>query len=371
MARKRTIHPSFSSGRVFSPAGTLLNESSYPLAGFAECEDDPGKGEGRYFYVGKVLSRTGGVVNGASNPPDKNNRFENYMPLLFRREGPIEWPHNDVELGFGTPAYYATKLVAMTNPSRADVDLPVFVAELKDLPGLVASEGGKLLRRIAKYNLRYQFAIRPLVSDLMSMLDFVQLTENRLKELKALQKGGLGRTRTLASGSKTSTKSVTPNSTYGLWYNATARHTTQGRVWGHVKWYPKTTFPATDAGLLSLARRSVLGLTIDGATAWELIPFSWLIDWYGSIGSYLQATRNIVPCRHTTPQIMIQKTTEYHVGQTGLRTYGWATQDFVERFVLKYRTPAEPSPIGARLPILTARQLSIVASLAVIQRKGY
>lgn len=371
MARTRVIHPSYGTGRVYNSAGSLLENSSYAQAGFAECKDDPGKGEGRYFYTFHVRSRSGGVVSGSRNPPNANNRFVNYMPLLFRREGPIEWPHSDAELGFGSHAYYATKLVASTNPSRADVDIPVFIAELKDLPGLVASEGGKLIRRIAKYNLRYQFAIRPLVSDLTSMLNFVQLTENRIKELRALSERGLGRTRTLATGSKTSTKTVTPNSTFGLWYDAKCRLTTNGRVWGHVKWYPDKNFPTTDAGLLSLARQAVFGLTIDGATAWELIPFSWLIDWYGSVGSYLQATRNIVPCKHTTPQIMIRKDTEFQADQAFLNNHGWSSSNFIERCDLKYRTPAEPSPVSARLPFLTARQFSILASLAVSRGKGY
>jgi hypothetical protein len=44
-----------------------------------------------------------------------------------------------------------------------------------------------------------------------------------------------------------------------------------------------------------LARKAVLGLTIDFATAWQLIPWTWLTDWCYDVSSYLKANRNIIP----------------------------------------------------------------------------
>lgn len=275
-------------------------------------------------------------------------------------------------MGLATDSYYASKILAMTNPSRPDVDIPVFVAELKDLPGLVYKEGGSLLRRIAKYNLRYQFAIRPLVSDLTSMLNWVSLVEQRKKELEQLGKNGLRRRRILDRASYSEKFVQTLNSDRGiLVQNHPITRSTTAEIAGFVRWFPTAGFPQTDASLLSAARRAVLGLTIDGATAWELIPFSWLIDWYGSVGTYLSATRNIVPCSHDNPQIMQHSSQEVTMKPVTFSDSYLTCSAYKLSAETKSRARATPSPITARLPCLTARQLSILASLVIVKAGKY
>lgn len=296
-----------------------------------------------------------------------NNSYSDYH--LGAARGPSTPAHLT---GFGSPTLseLASDLLAKTNPSRPVVDIPVFIGELGDLPDLVRKAGGSLLRRIAAGNLKYQFGIRPLVSDLTSMLNFADISAKRFKELKALQSSGLRRKKNLFSDSKTDSGALSLNS--GAFQpsisGAYTRVTSMNR-WGFVKWFPTGDFPAGDPALQKLARRAVLGLTVDGSTAWELIPFSWLADYFSNVGSLLKANRNIVAASHSTPLIMTRtKTTRTVV--PGVQSWDTAFGTYVETLETKERSQAIAT-LGAHLPVLSLRQMSILGSLVILRSGRY
>lgn len=276
-----------------------------------------------------------------------------------------------------TDTWLATRLVAMTNPSRADIDLPAFFGEITDLPKLVRDAGSGLLRKAANANIQVQFGILPLVKDATALLDFVDLVDKRMAELRALKKSGLRRTRTLFRGSANTMPGAqflaNSNPSQVIVYVKRAK-TTNLHAWGHVKWFPTGDFPTTDRTQLALARKAVLGLNRrnPSAAVWEVIPWSWLIDWYINIGAFLNASRNTVPCIHSTPQIMRERVTE---------ATDWISQssDFPVAFPVgsvirtrnesKTRRTASVS-LSARLPTLSWKQLSILGSLAILKNKG-
>lgn len=276
-----------------------------------------------------------------------------------------------------TDTWLATRLVAMTNPSRPDIDLPAFFGEFMDLPNLVRKAGDGLITKLADANLKVQFGVLPLVGDATVLLDFVDHVDKRLAELRALQRSGLRRTRTLFRGST----SVLPgaevflnSSPAQVIVKGKHQRTTDVRAWGHVKWFPTGDFPTTDRTKLILARKAVLGLTKGdpAASVWEVIPWSWLVDWYVNVGTFLNAQRNTVPCTHSVPEIMRTKST--------VSTH-WITTsaDFPGAFPVgsiirtkktsKTRRTATVS-LSARLPVLSLRQLSILGSLLVLKNKG-
>lgn len=354
--RVRTLYQTSITGTVHWDWDGSVSHPAGLTGMWAECIDTAPGGGGE-LTINKFRSE-GGFASGKSGW----YRYDNF-PLDATRV-----PHWDfvlatrASLGIPSDGALAAKLLAQTNPSRPVVDLPVFIAELKDLPDLVQKQGSKLLRRIAKYNLSYQFAIKPMVNDLIQMLDFVQATEQRRQELEKLGQTGLRRKRTLATGSRPSSGKWNLNSSSGLnLTNVPYQGAYASRVWGSVRWFPTANFPKKSVDLLPLARKAVLGLTFDGASAWELIPFSWLVDWYGSTGDYLMASRNIVPCVHDTPYIMEHSVSEwtYNVvppqGVTCAPVHTYSSR--------KTRSKATPSPVTASLPLLDGRQLSILSSL--------
>lgn len=139
------------------------------------------------------------------------------------------------------------------------------------------------------------------------------------------------------------------------------------RAWGFAKWTPMGSFPKSASSLRALARKAVLGLTVDGSTAWELLPWSWLIDYGFSIGSYMAAHRNIVPayctqlyvCRHTTMVRSVGESVDDNVRCPSWKTYS----EYKTRTPVSFTTPA------AHLPFLSGSQMSIIASLGVLKMR--
>lgn len=369
MKRERFIPATTISGQAWY-SGTTQTRTCQRGASH-RCIDEDAAGQDHYFRV-EHITKSGGLLSGSNGKTGIELRRYQSFPLFAVSGDKSLVPFTSRgDLGLSSDAAYASKLLAQTNPSRPDVDIPVFVAELKDLPSLVYREGGNLLRRIAKYNLKYQFGIRPLVSDLLSMLDWVALVEKRKKELEALAEKGLRRRRLLDRGVNVSSETKVLNSDAGVYANVKLEHERTAEVHGFVRWFPAPGFPNTDASLLSAARRAVFGLTIDGATAWELIPFSWLIDWYGSIGTYLMATRNIIPCSHSIPLVMPHYKLKTSTRSIVFDVPWLSCSSYVETQEYKNRALAVASPLTARLPFLTGRQLSILASLFVVRGGRY
>jgi len=353
-------------------AGVSSTTPSYETHWFERsiCEEDVLPGDGNYFNV-RHLKTLGKWFTGV----DGNGRFDQWVPTAFRN--PTQYTGHATVSGRPSNSALATELLAKTNPSRANVDIPVFIAELKDLPDLVRKSGGSLIRQCADANLRYQFGLRPLIGDLTSMLNWSQLVDNRVKELEALHSGGLRRKRTLFSGVGLSSNSFIPAESGFASCNYRSNTITRERDWGFVRWYPDELIPLPKGNekIRSQARRAVFGLTIDAVTAWELIPFSWLIDWYSSVGDYLQSKRNIVGAHPGPVLIMQERNSTLQFTRTAYDTSGGKTGKFAPEVIYKTNLEktrwriASPS-ITAKLPFLSGRQLSILGSLAILQGSG-
>lgn len=330
---------------------------------FDSCQDEVTPGQNQPLRIKKV-QQSGGVLNregiGGFSHTHRNYRLDAYASANSSFFNNL-WQGITGEPTLGT---MATRLLAMTNPSRPIVDLPLLLIEtLKDLPSLLRVEGNTLIQRAASLNLNYQFGIAPLVSDLGKLLDFTQQVALRTQELKALHKGGLRRKRTLWQASAPITLSSAHQSANAYIYG-THFVTQTGYYWGTVKWYPTTTPPATEGDMLSLARRAVLGLTIDFSTAWNLIPWSWLVDWCSNTGQYLIAHRNIVGAVPKYINIMRQRKVEATCRYTPAYS---DVSDHQCSVVWKMRDRATPS-LSAHLPFLSLRQLSILGSIGVLRR---
>jgi hypothetical protein len=333
------------------------------MSGYDRITDVVAKGDGHDLSI-RHITCSGGIMNHFTTGNITGRRWSNWQCDRFRSPADSLYRHSSVP-DRPSNAALATSLIKKTNPSRPDVDLPVAIFELKDMPSLLATEGRNLIRMAAAKNLQYQFAIKPFVSDVFSLLNFVSLIANREKELKKLHESGLRRRRLLWSGVSTETVDTIVQSGDGVTVHYDMHYATQKKIYGFVEWFPPAT-PLMKGDLRKQARRAALGLTVDLSTAWELMPWSWLVDWSFNVGSVLSATRNIVGASHGPCQIMEETVTSVLGVSPSLAVGRYSP--FSARIVDKQRRTEPGVSVDVQMPLLTGRQLSILGSIGVTRR---
>lgn len=181
-----------------------------------------------------------------------------------------------------------------------------------------------------------------------------------------------GQSRRRVQCSNTSVTDTSSGHTFnsnGIKFGGDVTKTSTLREWGFVTWFPTVGFPTTDTEMLKLFKRSVLGLTIDAKTAWELIPFSWLVDWCSTAGDFLTANRNIIPATHNNVLVMRQQSTAVKLVYRG-NIAGFTMKDGLITVLDKSRKPYTGTLLNAQLPFLDARQLSILGSIGLLSGKN-
>jgi len=333
------------------------------LRGRASVQDNTDKGDCHDFTNNKWFME-GGIINKESSGY-YDSGFTNYICNYAESE---TWSHLNVT---GVPSNNTAALrgVNGTNPNRPYVDVPVALFELGEIASLIRSSGKRLIERIGSTNLRYQFGVAPLVSDAEKLLQFTQFVDQRLDELRRLVgPRGLRRTIELGTWESTSTQQKYLQS-QGTLISVNVRIHTQVTVRVHCRWKPVLgTWDTLNSPrkMRAIAMRALQGSTIDIATIWELIPWSWLIDWCSNIGELMKANRNLVPAQLTTCQVMKHTKTSYrtpHYDSGGVTcTPIWATRETMTR------DPGIVIP-SAHFPFLSGKQMGILGSLAVTRRR--
>lgn len=230
------------------------------------------------------------------------------------------------------------------------------------------------LGAVASQYLGYQFGWKPLISDLSQMLQFQVQVDKRIVELNRLY-SSTGLKRRLQLIDQTSYQEfngIAVDTSLGANLTAKKYVVTRFRRWGTIRWRP-TSVPA-DIGHQALgktARRLVYGmghLGLDGVQAWNLLPFSWLADWFTNFGTWLAANRNDVPAAPVGPCNIMTLTETY---ETWIRTDNFKEITGAEGVrTLRTKERAQSSgTLSATLPLATARQLSILAALNLQRRK--
>lgn len=266
---------------------------------------------------------------------------------------------------------YATEVLNRSNPSRPDVDLGVTIAEMREAPQLLFKAGRNMLRNGANWYLSYSFGWKPLVNDLLDTLDVPPKIDQRVKYLeKAAREGGMRRRVNLAYDMVIDdAKPRTVASHYG--YNLVAMRTqsSERRIWGTVRYTPNmhTPFPKTDEERRRFAKKAAYGLLIDPSTAWNLIPWSWLIDYFGSMGDVLSAYRNVVGLSPSAVCIMehIRRKDVYEYRTDGYQSISGGTGTKVDETKKRDVVPFVLPELYQ--PILSPGQLSNLGALAVLR----
>jgi len=354
---------------------TLQIGGEYPIVtSRGHCEDTVFSADNGPFYV-DAFEMIGGRINGHDNA---GTIWEGYIADAYSNPGdfvhhqPGDSPDNLAA---------ATTGARMTNPSRPLVDVPAEIAQLYQVPDLIRTNGldwrGRPKKgfeeapfgiRGAQAYVETKFGINPYIDDLIKLLNFKEALNKRSKEIEKAKQRGLKRTVTVYNGSVNSEELPwLVQSNFG-YFVVPSRWISTEEVRVHCRWFPSATFfpwESNDEPLIEQARRALLGKTIDMATAWELIPWSWLMDWCGTVGDYLVATRNVVGVHLGSVSVMRHQRSEYHMGSSNLNGNARVQPCVVKRDT-KNRTLSTVFP-EAHWPFLNEDQMGIAASLTVLK----
>jgi len=279
-----------------------------------------------------------------------------------------------------TTATLVAKAIANANPNRPVVDIPVNLLELRDLPGLLRDAGriahgtARPGSKAAKANLMAQFGVAPIISDLVKLLSFTESVAKRERYLSKLNSEKPYRIR----------RKITEEHSVGVfngipWPSTAENSTTFNKATLTTEvtdtyWYTLRAHLSaliTEREIQTHAFKSVLGLdAVTASSAWELLPWSWLIDWFSNTGDILAAYRGGIPWTWSGLNIMCRSDFVFKVSFPSVRPtmvvnlptpQGWGK-------VLR-RTPSSLVSIYPEfsLPYLEWKQWSILGSLAILK----
>lgn len=274
--------------------------------------------------------------------------------------------------------------LANMNPNRPDADIGVSLLELRELPELLrdstdlirAAESHRPpsnIRRHAKAQLVAGFGLNPIIQDLIALFNFAAAVDRREKYLRDLSAGFKRLKRKLTTEewdgaapvqvpwpsvaddqSSTNKAYVTSHAIRNYWFTARA----------------KLICPLTEREIKNLSAYITYGLnTITAKQLWELIPWSWLIDWFTTTGDLLAAYRGGLKWQWEGLNIMYQ--TDYYmtVFFPNPRS-GFTITPLNPNAKATVKERITPVLFGLpvwRMPYLTASQWSILSSLFILK----
>lgn len=266
-----------------------------------------------------------------------------------------------------SPGDAALRLIERTNPSRTEVSLPNFLIELRDIPEMLHLKGRNHQSSKPKNSaVEWNFGWSLLIQDIRRLVNTTSLINARVKEIKGLYKnGGLHRKRKLFSESLSAT---TPTSfqTIEAGVSGYVYQTTRYDVWASTRWIPDVPSIPTEDELVNEARKAVLGLDTSPvallSVLWEAVPWSWMADYFGAVGSYLAASRNTVGA-HASPCCVMQHTTSNWRQVVTALNPGFDVAEGGYVLETKSRVLAT-ADFSVSMPFLSSRQVANLASIA-------
>jgi hypothetical protein len=262
-------------------------------------------------------------------------------------------------------ALWKTKALANMNPNKPVVDLPLFLFEFKDFPRMLRDLGRILLKKRPKVAdipgqyLAYSFGWAPLIADLMELFDLSKAIEDRKAYLLRLERGTKLR-RTLESGTLSDVWTSNGFGTSGITWDTRLIETR--KVWFTANAKLLTPLPAADR-LQGLSQDLVLGLRISPATFWNMIPWSWLIDYFVNVGTFMEAQQGQVKTSCTRMNIMADSkiSNELHNARPNAsQTHSGGLMYSTQRLRQIY---SNPTPTLSFEPFLTNRELGNLGAL--------
>jgi hypothetical protein len=270
----------------------------------------------------------------------------------------------------------AWELLAKTNPNKPHVNMLQFIGELKDIPSLVQDEGRRVLRQIAKGYISWRWAIKPMINDVLGLCSFGEAVNKRLAQLNRLKDGkGLRKRVSLGHDSQETVTGPWPldSLTQGSRLMVKERITASYKMWGVANYKLADGAVLPEKGspeMFNLARDLCQGLNSAGAlsAAWELLPWSWFVDWFSHIGDVIDATNNTVPLTWGNLSVMRTSKTVKVLEPTLVPADITISKNLPNTWTRKERHSVFPLlPFSPSLPLFDSGKWSILSALAVLR----
>lgn len=331
-------------------------------------------------------SRFGGSTSVAHGYilPVKLPTFSVKNGRIFSGSLPIpEYASSDEELEL-----LGTKAIANCSPLNTQANLAVAIGELfkEGLPSLM----GTLLKKkggLAGEYLNYTFGIAPLIREINSVARAIIDLDKHVNQLYR-DSGKLVRRKfafdTVTSTSSTSTPGVLPDidaiSAYMFVGGMTGARagiqkidtTITKKQWfeGAFTYHFVPPVSGDQWDRLVKGALHVLGLRLSVSTFWDLMPWSWLIDWHVNAGDIITNVTNAQQYGQVMPYgYMMEKTivrTEYTLtGPAFKPTIPGGPFSLVTLDVTKKRIQASPYGFGVSWDGYSPYQLSVLAALGI------
>jgi len=288
-----------------------------------------------------------------------NYRFNNYHVGIV--DDGWQWSGHLATHMSTNPDDYVNDAIARANPAASAVDLGEFIGELRDLPFVI------IPRKLRQLPIWYLFGVLPFLNDIMELTRLSDSIDQRMQLLRSLQ--GRTKKRRHGHGTALSRDHRIPASAFGLLLREEKE--TSVRAWSvssatihYDKLKPP---PKYDT---SYVRKLLLSET-PFVTAWNLMPWSWLIDYFVDVDGMLRAYGNQVPGYELLSLLVcVEEKTSYQIKVTGVAE-GWKGHGRVQRGKferLNFRRKVYPNPTPRPptvWPILSNRQLGNLAALGL------
>lgn len=303
-----------------------------------------------------------------------------------------------------------TLAIAQVKPTNSAADLSVTIAELKreGIPSMLGlslwknrmkearllqkkqakprqftpkeklEDLGRPVKGTAEEFLNWQFGWSPLLGDLMKAVDATSKSDKIWSQYKR-DSGRLVRRRyDFPLETRILDEHVTENwpveglVTSGMFVNGSAT----GRLYESTSLERKTwfegafTYYVPDNPFLEIASkaRKLYGVTLDPEVAWNLMPWSWLVDWHGQIGSAISNLSDLA----TDGLVMrygyvMEETTVSHTSTLSINTKSLGPLVLTETAtcIAKKRVEASPYGFGLSWDSYNPRQLAILGALGI------
>jgi hypothetical protein len=224
-------------------------------------------------------------------------------------------------------------------------------------------------RKVANAKIAIDFGYSPYVSDVLTLLGCFAAVEARRKQLASLKERGvvtrMWKGQPFVEQSSRFQRNLTTEG------NVWCTQTTVGEMWGQIKWFTghNTSLPSTYRDLLS----DMLGLHPRNLipTLWEIMPWSWMIDYFSNVGDIVNSIAN-GSLQYTVRGNIMRRTILTVVHPTDSRKdlplYDWQLKAGVFTRVNKVRHIRTGTPgLTVFDSILGPNQLSILGSLGVVK----
>nr|QDH89443.1 MAG: hypothetical protein H2Bulk35388_000001 [Leviviridae sp.] len=319
-----------------------------------------------------------------------------YYHLHNFRCGNFDIPYISWYPDVGDAPTLVTRALAVTNPNRPIADVGLIVQDIWEFPKVlkevwelaigVAFNPGPAMRKHAlnmgqagKNYLGYQFGIASTIDDFTKMLDFMTAVEKRRLEIENLRKrrgttrrmgitGSRKEGRDYDVGNKYVQNGHVVTSLYGSAVELDLEWTGYLKAWMTIRYKLDDNSPVLDpnADLNVLAMRSMYAGDFNMANIYELIPWTWLGNWFSNLGDVFNAGRNLLNTHAVSACYMRTETVVVAAKLSSGMGPGFSfTETGYPAYTHKFRGQQDnPAPsITFHLPFLNGGQLSILAAL--------